>query len=113
MVTRGALGIRVPRAQARRVATPSELIDLNQGVRVPWTVPITWRIVYTLIKWVYGHELETFRSTSLLGAQIIKFTISVIFYIKKCYSENNLSSCYRINFYYYMLHIIAKLLFSK
>ena len=41
MVPRAALGVRVPRAHARRVATSSDLINLNQGVRVPWTVPIT------------------------------------------------------------------------
>ena len=40
-VLKGDLGVRVPRAQARRVATPSELINLNQRVRIPWTVPIT------------------------------------------------------------------------
>ena len=37
-VPSGVLGVRVPRAQAVRVAIPSELINLNQGVRVPRTV---------------------------------------------------------------------------
>ena len=32
-VPRAALGVRVPRAHARRIATPSDRIDLNQGVR--------------------------------------------------------------------------------
>ena len=45
MVPRAALGVRVPRAHARRVATPSDLINLNQGVRVPWTVSITRPII--------------------------------------------------------------------
>ena len=48
MVPRAALGVRVLRAHARRVATPSDLINLNQGVRVPWTVPITRPIIFTL-----------------------------------------------------------------
>ena len=39
-VPRAALGVRVPRAHARKVATPSDRIHLNQGVRVPWPVPI-------------------------------------------------------------------------
>jgi hypothetical protein len=52
MVPRAALGVRVPRAHARRIATPSDLI--NQGVRVPWTVPITRPIIFTLNE--YGHE---------------------------------------------------------
>ena len=48
MVPRAALGVRVPRAHARRVATSSDLVNLNQGVRVPWTVPITRPIIFTL-----------------------------------------------------------------
>jgi hypothetical protein len=48
MVPRAALGVRVPGAHARRVATPSDLINLNQGVRVPWTVPIARPIIFTL-----------------------------------------------------------------
>jgi hypothetical protein len=48
MVPRAALGVRVPRAHARRVATPSDRIDLNQGVRVPWPVPITRLIIFTM-----------------------------------------------------------------
>ena len=47
-VPRAALGVRVPRAHARRVATPSDRIDLNQGVRVPWPVPITRLIIFTM-----------------------------------------------------------------
>jgi hypothetical protein len=47
---RAALGVRVPTAHARRVATPSDLINLNQGVRVPWTVPITRPIIFTHCK---------------------------------------------------------------
>ena len=48
MVPRAALGVRVPRAHTRRVATPSDLIKLKQGVKVPWTVPITRLIIFTL-----------------------------------------------------------------
>ena len=48
MVPRAALGVKVPRAHARRVATPTDLINLNQGVSVPWTVPITRPIIFTL-----------------------------------------------------------------
>ena len=48
MVPRAALGVSVPRAHARSVATPSDLINLNQEVRVPWTVPITRPIIFTL-----------------------------------------------------------------
>ena len=48
MVPRAALGVRVPRAHARRVATPSDRIDLDQGVRVPWPVPITRLIIFTM-----------------------------------------------------------------
>ena len=47
-VPRAALGVRVPRAHARRVATPSDRIDLDQGIRVPWPVPITRLIIFTM-----------------------------------------------------------------
>jgi hypothetical protein len=48
VVPRAALGVRFPREHAIRVATPSDLINLNQGVRFPWTVPITRPIIFTL-----------------------------------------------------------------
>jgi hypothetical protein len=44
MVHRAALRVRVPRAHAR----PSDLINLNQGVRVPRTVTIIRLIIFTL-----------------------------------------------------------------
>ena len=78
MVPRDALGVRVPRAQVRRVATPSKLINLNQGVRVPWTVRITRRLVDTLNESM-GNEM---RPLGALQPQTIIFTISVIFYIE-------------------------------
>ena len=65
MVPRDALGVRVPKAQVRRVAIPSERINLNQGVRVPWTVRITRRLVDTLN--------ETFGSTSTPNHYIYNF----------------------------------------
>jgi hypothetical protein len=60
---RAALGVRVPTAHARRVATPSDLINLDQGVRVPWTVPITGPIIFTLNESM-GMKV-TFGSTSI------------------------------------------------
>ena len=62
MVPRAALVVRVPTAHDRRVAIPSDLINLNQGVRVPWTVPITRPIIFTLNESM-GMEV-TFWSTS-------------------------------------------------
>ena len=78
MVLRGLLGVRVPRAQVRRVATPSELINLNQGVRVPWTDRITRRLVHTINESM-GINVRPLRA---LQPQTITFIISVIFYIK-------------------------------
>ena len=78
MVPSDALGVRVPRAQVRGVAIPSELINLNQGVRVPWTVRITRRLIYTLNESM-GIEV---RPLGALQPQTIIFIISVIFYIK-------------------------------
>ena len=36
-VPRAALRVRFPRAHVRKVATPSDVIELNSGVRIPWT----------------------------------------------------------------------------
>ena len=48
MVHRVAVGVRVPRAHARRVSTPFDLINLNQGVRVSWRVHFSRPIIFTL-----------------------------------------------------------------
>ena len=44
---RGTLGVRAPEHKPEGVRVPSDL-NLNQGVRVPWTVPITRLIKFTL-----------------------------------------------------------------
>ena len=54
------LGVRVRRAHARRVGTPSDLINLNQGLRVSWAVPMTLLIIFTLNESIS----ETLRSSS-------------------------------------------------
>ena len=78
MVPRGAQGVRVPRAQVRRVATPSELIILNQGVRVPWTDRITRWLVYTINE-PMGMNV---RPLGALQPQTIILIVSANFYIK-------------------------------
>ena len=78
MVPRGGLRVRVPRAQVRRVATPSELLNLSQGVRVPWTDRVTRRLVYTMNESM-GMNV---RPLGALQPQTITFIIPVIFYTK-------------------------------
>ena len=94
-VPRAALGVRVPRAHARRVANPSDRIDLNQGVRVPRPVPITRIIIFTMNESM-GMKV-TFGSSSTPNHQYF-------FYCNKLTNNNNsCSNAKAIMLYIFML----------